>query len=693
MESVAGDGPPTTNRLTGETSAYLRQHMRNPVDWYPWGEEALARARAEDRPLLVSIGYSACHWCHVMERESFEDSSTAERMNALFVNVKVDREERPDIDRIYMDFVVRSQGQGGWPLTVFCTPRGRPFFGGTYFPPTPRQGLPAFSSVLEAVARAYRERREAVERSAAEIAAQLEERPRGVAEALPGCHTLREAAGRLLARADARAGGFGGAPKFPSPPNLDALLAAADVAPAAQARRAVDHVVHSCREMSRRGLFDHLGGGFHRYCVDATWTIPHFEKMLYDQALLLASYAEAWRRSGASDDELRWPARETAAYLRGELAAPEGGYAASQDADSGGSEGSYYVWTPEEVGNVLGPERGAAFCAAYDVGEAGNFEGQTTHLVDVARRPRQDFATERSALLEARRGRVAPATDPKRVAAWNAYAVSGLARAGSLFAEEDLLRDAAGCARFVRDAMRDDAGRPTRIFDGGRARVSGFLEDVAALLTAYLDLYRAGAGDPWLGEAIRTAEDLIARFWDRDGGEFFLSPEDGETLVRRPRPEGDGATPDAGALAGLGLVRAASLTGRDDWSECVKRFLRAQAWPLERAPEAFPTAARLAALFERGLQVAVILGHPEDPRRAALALRARRALAPEDAVVLVAPGQAHPAGLSPTWLAGREAVGGRPTAYLCRGSSCSLPITDPEDPHAFVLPDLGGADG
>ena len=691
MERLAGDRSPFTNRLTGEASAYLRQHMHNPVDWYPWGEEALARARGEDRPLLVSIGYSACHWCHVMERESFEDPHTADRMNALFVNVKVDREERPDVDRIYMDFVVRSQGQGGWPLTVFCTPAGRPFFGGTYFPPAPRQGLPAFSRVLEAVAQAYREQREAVERSASQIAAQLEQRPRGVAEALPGSHTLREAAGRLLSRADRQAGGFAGAPKFPSAPNLDALLAAADVAPPAQAQAALAHVTHSCREMSRRGLFDHLGGGFHRYCVDATWTIPHFEKMLYDQGLLLASYAEAWRRSGADDAELRWPVLETAAYLSGELALAEGGHAASQDADSGGQEGSYYVWLPGQIKNILGPERGTAFCAAYAVDDAGNFEGGTTHLVDVARRPRRDFAAERSALLEARRDRVAPAIDAKRVAAWNAYAVSGLARAGSLFDEAALLRDAERCARFLRDAMRDGAGRLTRTFDDGRARVPGFLEDAAAFLTACLDLYRAGVGDPWFDEALRTAEDLIARFWDPENGEFFLSPEDGEVLVQRPRPEGDGATPDAGALAGLGLYRAASLSGRGDWLGCVKRLLRTQAWPLERAPEAFPTAARLAALVERGLRVAVIVGHPDDPRRRALARHARRALTPEDGVVLVAPGQRGAAGLAATWLAGREAIGGRPTGYLCRGSSCSLPITDPDDPTAFATPEIDGA--
>jgi len=666
------------NRLADETSAYLRQHMHNPVDWYPWGEAALERARREDRPLLVSIGYSACHWCHVMERESFEDPDTAAQMNASFVNVKVDREERPDVDRIYMDFVVRSQGHGGWPLTVFCTPDGRPFTGGTYFPPVRRHGMPAFREVLDAIARAWGERRAEVERSASEIVATLARKPTGVASEPPGAATLVAAAERLLAGADLEHGGFGGAPKFPTSPALEALLAAADVLPAAGARRALDHVARTCREMARRGLFDHLGGGFHRYCVDADWSIPHFEKMLYDQGQLLRVYAETWRRTSSRDEEFVWPIRETAAYLRRELAAPDGGWFASQDADSEGEEGRFYVWTPGQVREVLGEARGAAFCSAYGVSDAGNFEHGTTQLSDRARRERTVFAEERAELLLARSKRVPPATDRKRVASWNAFAISGLARAGSLLDDAGLLRDAVDAADFALGRLRDDAGRVLRVYDGGRARVLGFLEDVAGLLEAALDLYRAGAGDRFLAAAADLADDLVARFFDADEGELFLTPSDGERLVHRPRAEPDGATPNAVGLAALGLVRSAALTGREAPRDVAERVLRAHAYVLERAPEAFPTLARAAALAERGVSVAVVLGSERDPAMRALAARARRLLGPEHAVVCAEPGAAPPAALDPSWLAGREPLGGRATAFLCHGTTCSLPIAEPD---------------
>jgi uncharacterized protein YyaL (SSP411 family) len=667
-----------TNRLARETSAYLRQHMHNPVDWHPWGQEALAKAKAEDKPLLVSIGYSACHWCHVMERESFEDETTAAELNARFVPIKVDREERPDVDRLYMDFVVRTTGHGGWPMTVFCTPDGKPFYGGTYYPPTPRHGLPSFREVLDAIARAFTTQRSEVEQSASQVVAQLERRPAGVAAEPPGAHTVAAAADAFLEGADPENGGFGGAPKFPTPTSLDALLAAVDVSPPERARAALDHVVRTCHEMARRGLFDHLGGGFHRYCVDATWTIPHFEKMLYDQGQLLRVYADAWRRTGASDDDLVWPIRETVAYLRREMMAPDGGCFASQDADSEGEEGKYYVWTPDELRAVLGPERAGAFASAYGVTPAGNFEHGTTHLGDVARRPRADFAADRAELLAVRAKRVPPGTDRKRVASWNAWLASGLARAGSLLGDAALLADAVAIADFVATRMRDSQGRLTHVYDDGRAHVTGFLEDVAALLEASLDLHRAGCGDRFLAEAAALADDLVARFFDADENDLFLTPSDGERLVHRPRSEPDGATPNAAGAACLALVRAAALTGRAEWERVVERVLRTNAFALERAPHAFPTLARAAALAERGLAVAVVLGPAGDPATRALADRARRVLSLEDAVVVAAPDAPPPAALDPSWLAGRKAVDGRATAYLCRGTTCSLPATDPD---------------
>ncbi len=667
-----------SNRLADESSAYLRQHMDNPVDWHPWGPEALARARGDDKPLLVSIGYSACHWCHVMERESFEDAETAALMNRLFVNVKVDREERPDVDRLYMDFVLRSLGHGGWPLTVFCTPDGRPFHGGTYFPPERRHGMPAFREVLEAVAETWRGRRDEVEANASQIVRALAEPPRGVAERPPGVATLAECGSRLLSLADRRHGGFGGAPKFPTPTSLEGLLAACDVLPADSARAALEHVTFSCREMARRGLYDQLGGGFHRYCVDEAWTVPHFEKMLYDQGLLLRVYAEAARRAdGDPDPDLVWPVHETVAWLRREMAAPDGGFFASQDADSEGEEGKFYVWTPAQVHDVLGAEAGEAFCDVYGVTEQGNFEDERTVLVDAARRPRSVLAVERETLLEARAKRVPPGTDRKRVASWNAFLASGLARAAGVLGEPALLRDAVAAANFVLERMGDDAGRLLHVYDEGRARVLGFLEDVAGMLDAALDLHRAGAGERWLATALHLAEDLVARFWDEAEDDFFLTPSDGEALAQRPRPDPDGATPHAAGLAALGLLRVATLAGRDEWHRIVQRTLRTHAYVLERAPQGSPTLARVAALAERGLSVAVIVG-VDAPETRALAERARRVLTAEDAVLVVEPGAKQPEGVDPAWLAGREPVEGRPTAYVCRGTACSLPITEPD---------------
>ncbi|HBZ70782.1 MAG TPA: hypothetical protein DEP35_14025 [Deltaproteobacteria bacterium] len=614
----------------------------------------------------------------MMERESFEDPETAALMNRLFVNIKVDREERPDVDQIYMDTVVRLTGHGGWPLTVFCTPDGRPYYGGTYFPPEPAHGRASFRQVLEAVERAFRTQRDSVERSAASILAALQQRPSGVATEPPGTHNLRAAANELLSSADSQHGGFGAAPKFPTPTSLDLLLAASDVLPAPDARTVLDFVGITCREMSRRGLYDQLGGGFHRYCVDADWTIPHFEKMLYDQGQLLRTYAEAWRRRGASEDDLVWPVRETAAYLRREMTGAEGGFSASQDADSEGVEGKFFVWTPGQIEAVLGTERTSAFCKAYGVTETGNFEHGTTHLIDLARRPRTEFASERRELFAARTRRVPPATDRKRVAAWNGLAISGLARAGSLLADAAMLSDAAAAADFVLTRMVCAQGHLLRVFAEGRSQVPAFLDDLAAVLEACLDLHRAGAGERFLRAALGFATDIAERFYDEAEGDLFFTPKDGEPLVYRPRSDHDGATPHSTGHALLGLLRAAALSGRSDLQRVAQRVIRSHAYLLERAPAAFPTLIRAVHLQERGLSVAVVVGEPDHPSTRKLLARARQVLLPEDAVLAVAPGDPTPFGVDPAWLEGRVALEGRPTAYVCRGTSCSLPMTSPE---------------
>jgi hypothetical protein len=429
--------------------------------------------------------------------------------------------------------------------------------------------------------------------------------------------------------------------------------------------------------MARRGLWDQLGGGFHRYCVDGHWGVPHFEKMLYDQGQLLRIYSDVWRRSGGNDDDLVWPVRETAAWLRREMTGPEGGLYASQDADSEGHEGRFYVWTPAEVEAVLGAERAAPFCRAYAVTAAGNFEG-TNVLWDLARGARGDFAPERAELLAARTKRVAPATDTKRVLGWNALAISGLAHAGSVLDDPALLADATAAAAFVRTRLAAPAGGWWRVFAEGRAKVPAFLDDLAAWLAACLDLQRA-AGDPTLPAlALSVAEQIQARFFDPDENDLFLTPADGERLPHRPRSDHDGATPHSSGLAVLGLLRAAALAGRDDLRRTAERVLRSHAFALERAPAAYPTLARAALLAERGLACAVVVGAARDPRRRALALAARRLLPPEDLVLVALPGAAAPAGVDPSWLAGREAVAGAPAAYLCHGTVCSLPVTAPE---------------
>jgi len=676
MADSADERP--TNRLAEETSAYLRQHMHNPVDWYPWGPEALERARREDRPLLVSVGYSACHWCHVMAHESFEDSQTAALMNELFVNVKVDREERPDVDQIYMETVTGLTGHGGWPLTVFCTPDGRPFYGGTYFPPEPRHGMPSFREVLSSVAQAYRSRRDDVDDNAARIVEALSRRLQGTADEPPGGQCAAQGAMRLLQRADPEHGGFGGAPKFPTPTSLDLLLAASDVLPERKAQEAVDHVVQTCVEMACGGVYDQLGGGFHRYSVDASWSIPHFEKMLYDQGQLVRVYLEAWRRTGGCRDDLIWPVRETIDYLRREMTGPEGGFYASQDADSEGEEGRFYVWTPREIAEVLGSGAASEFAEAYGVSERGNFERGTSVLRDRARKPRGELAAEREALRRARERREPPATDRKRVAAWNGLAISGLTRAASLLGDEGALRDAVAAADFVLAQMVDDRGRLLRVWSEGSARVPAFLDDLAAMLEAALDLHRAGAGDRFLEVALDLAGDIARRFYDDAEGDLFLTPCDAEPLAHRPRSDHDGATPHSSGLAVFGLLRAANLAGHEDLQRIADRVIDTHAFALERAPEGFSTLSRAVLARARGISVAVIVGEPADRRTAALAERARRVLLPEDAVVVVAPGAPAPAGAAASWLEGRVAVDGRPTAYVCRGRSCSLPAVDPE---------------
>src|SRR5262245_20751822 len=662
------------NRLAQETSAYLRQHAHNPVDWYQWGDEAWEKARREDKPVLVTIGYSSCHWCHVMERESFEDPNVGRLMNDLIVAIKVDREERPDVDQIYMEAVQRMTGSGGWPLNMFCTPDGRPFMGGTYFPPRRMHNRPSFAEVVLGVAKAWREQRDDVHKAAAEVLAALGARPEVTAPDPVGVESLGLLVRQMMARADRRFGGFGAAPKFPTATNLEAVLAAARLGVARG--DALEHLVFTLERMARGGIFDQLGGGFHRYSTDERWLVPHFEKMLYDNGQLLRVYAEAYRQTG--DAKLAWPVEETIAWLEREMRDPAGGFYASQDADSEGEEGRFFVFDRDEVAAVLGPELGEEFSAAYGIEPGGNFEHTGKSVLShglAGERPR--FADARSRLFAARAARIPPATDKKNVCSWIGYAVSGLALAGSAFGRPEWIAAGARAADFALTRLSDGGRRLLRIYESGEAKIPAFLDDHAALLQALLDLHRAGAGERYLEAALAVADELRARFFDPQRRELFFTPGGDATLVLRPASDSDGATPSASGLAVLGLVRLIALTGRADLAEIVDAVLEREGPVASRAPIYLPTLVRAAALREAEPGLALVLGDPAHAMTHALAARARTLLGPEDAVVVAAPG-ATPKWIAPELLEGREARDGAPTAYVCRGRVCSLPANEPD---------------
>jgi uncharacterized protein YyaL (SSP411 family) len=551
------------NALAAETSPYLRQHAENPVDWLPWGPVAFARAQAEDKPLLVSIGYSSCHWCHVMERESFEDARTAELMNEGFVCVKVDREERPDVDALYMEAVQGMTGRGGWPLNVFLTPEQLPFYGGTYFPPDPRQGMPSWTQVLQAIAESWSE-------NSGEIRAggeRLRERLAGGPSLRPSEEPIHEssliaAMRRLKDTYDAANGGFGGAPKFPQASVIEFLLL--------RGERTMS--LGTLKAMASGGIHDQLGGGFSRYSVDETWTVPHFEKMLYDNALLARAYLHGWQQS--EDRRLLEVARDTLEWALREMRGPEGGFYSALDADSEGVEGRYYVWTVRELTELLGGDAEAAI-AWLGVSEQGNFldphhpQPGLNVLQDRGLSP--DEATReriRSRLLEARGGRVRPALDDKRLTSWNALMISALADAGAALGGADGLRytDAAvAVAEFLLRDLRDDAGHLLRTYNDGQAKIDAYLEDHAFLLEALIVLFEATCEERWLEHATALADEMVARFADPEHGGFFSTASDGEALIARRKDLEDSPIPSGASSAAMGLQRLAQLTGEAEY--------------------------------------------------------------------------------------------------------------------------------
>ncbi len=662
------------NRLAKETSPYLLQHKGNPVDWYPWGEEALARAKAEDKPILLSVGYSACHWCHVMERESFEDPEIARLMNELFVNIKVDREERPDVDQIYMQAVQAMTGHGGWPMTVFLTPDGVPFYGGTYFPPVERQGMPAFPRLLQGVADAYRNRKGEVLQSGRQLVEQMAQGERLRTSATLLTHDILFSAFQgISGEFDDRDGGVGRAPKFPQPMIWGFVLRFW--------RRtgnstALEMLKLTLTRMARGGMYDQLGGGFHRYSVDGQWLVPHFEKMLYDNGQLARLYLHAWLATG--DPEYRRVAEETLDYILREMTHPEGGFYSSQDADSEGEEGKFFVWTPEEIRAALGDSEETRVALAYWGFEDGpNFEGKNILWVPRESAGSDVIARARKRLYEAREGRVHPGRDDKVLAAWNGLACRAFAEAGRALNRPDYTQAAVRNLAFVLSAMRKD-GRLLRSWKDGEAKLLGYLEDYAMTADACLAVYEATFDRRWLDEARGLADEIIRLFWEKDKDAFFDTGADHEQLVVRPRNLFDNAVPCGNSVTVEVLFRLAVLTGEERYEWHALRALRPMADLMGRYATGF--GRFLCALdFHVGpvSEVALVWPAGKNGLEPLLAQVFGRYL-PNRVVVGCADGEASARAGIPL-LESRAAVGGKATAYVCQRYVCQAPTTDPEE--------------
>jgi uncharacterized protein YyaL (SSP411 family) len=659
------------NRLAGETSPYLLQHKDNPVDWYPWGEEALARARAEDKPLLVSIGYSACHWCHVMEHESFEDAQTAELMNQHFVPVKVDREERPDVDSIYMGAVQAMTGHGGWPLNVFLDPEGVPFYGGTYFPPEPRPGMPSFRQVLDGVAEAWRTRRDEIQAAAPRtiegLSATALVRP---SQEILSPGVLEEAERGLAGQFDPNFGGFGGAPKFPPASALEFLMAR--IADGADATgKAAEIVRTTLEQMARGGMYDQIGGGFARYSVDAHWLVPHFEKMLYDNALLARAYLHGWQLTG--EEIFRRVCEQTLDWALREMRGPEGGFYSALDADSEGEEGKFYVWTEQELREALG-EDAEPLLTYWGVDRGPNFEGRSILHVAGGDIEPQLLERARQTLYELRARRVWPGLDDKRLTAWNALMVAALADAGAALGREDYLDSARGCADFLLERMRDSEGRLQRTYKDGRASLAAYLEDHAFLSEALLVLYEATVETRWFVEARRLADDIVLRFRDADAGGFFDTASDHEALIVRPRSFEDHPIPSGSSSAAYALLRINAVTGDRAYEQPAVEVFRLLHQAAGRHPQAFGHLLQAMHFHFSTPREVALVGESIDE----LASPVRARFRPTTVLAGMRPGDDEAQDAIPL-LRGREPVDGRPAAYVCENFACRLPVTEPEE--------------
>ncbi len=660
------------NRLADQTSPYLRQHADNPVHWWPWGEEAFAEARRRDVPVLLSVGYSACHWCHVMAHESFEDDEVAAAVNERFVNVKVDREERPDVDAVYMEATQAMTGSGGWPMTVFMTPEGEPFFCGTYFPRQRRQGMPGFLDVCAAIDDAWRTRRDDVLGQSAQLTTHLRQTIGAApgSRPAPGPEVVDAAVAGLLEAHDDTAGGFGGAPKFPQPASVDLLLRHAARSDAPRRDDALRAATTTLDAMAAGGIYDHVGGGFSRYSVDGGWLVPHFEKMLYDQALLVRAYLHAWLLTG--EHRHRQVVDETITYVLRDLRHPGGGFHSAEDADSEGEEGLFYLWTPEEIRAALGPDEAAAAMQWYGVTEGGNFEGRTIlnrrHAPGQIERP---LLVEdcRLRLFDARTERVRPGLDDKVLTEWNGLMLASLAEAAAATGNRAWLDAAVLTAEMLCTRLRTPAGRWLRSWQGdatdpddpGRAHQPAFAADHAALVDGFTRLAEATGQARWIAEARHAADALLTLFRDEEGSGFFTTGSDGEALVARPKDLQDGATPSANSNAAWALLRLSALTGEERYRAAAEEVLGLLGPLVDRHPLAFSHLAAAVDLYGRGTTEVVVPGDAS-----ALVATAQQRWLPTG---VVAWGEPYP---SPLW-EGREE--GR--AYVCRQFTCQAPVAEP----------------
>jgi uncharacterized protein YyaL (SSP411 family) len=645
-----------TNRLAQESSPYLLQHKDNPVDWYPWGEEALARARAEDRPLLVSVGYSACHWCHVMERESFEDPEIAKLMNERFVCIKVDREEQPHVDAICMEACQALTGHGGWPLNAFLTPKLIPFYAGTYFPPEPRGGMASWRMVLDAVADAWQSRREQVERQGAQIAKSLAASTRLAPSAEPiRDELLSRAVAALGATYDRVHGGFGGAPKFPQASVIEFLLA----------RGEREMALGTLEAMAAGGIYDQVRGGFARYAVDAAWTVPHFEKMLYDNALLARAYLHGWQVSRR--ERLRRVCCETLDWVLAEMRGPEGCFYSALDADSEGAEGRFYVWTVDELHEVLGDLADEAI-AYFGATDRGNFEDGANVLRAVGSEP-EHLDEIRKRLREARAQRVRPGLDDKRLTSWNALMISALAEAGAALDRPDYTEAAVAATNFLLSDVRADDGRLLRTWKGGRAAIRAYLDDYAYLLAALIAVYEATFEPRFYREAIGVADEMIERFADQERGGFFTTASDLEPLVTRRKDLEDSPIPSGNSAASLALLRLALLSGEGKYERYALGVLRLLFPPAGRYPSAFGHLLQAADFYLAPVREVAVVGPDPEPLLHVVRSEYRPHL------VLAGGGSDGAVPL----LEGREPVDGRAAAYVCEHFVCQAPVTTPEE--------------